>query len=175
MNYITLFSYPQTGEVGRFVKDVMQKKVIRFKPDDTLKDVVAKFSEKGISGAPVVDEEKRVIGIITEADIFYTLKEEPRDFRMVHMFPDAKMIGLSFEEIPSDKKTEEVLVELGGIKVSEMMKKGVKTVGPEDKIKVVIDIVASGLINRVPVVEGGKLVGIVSRGDIIKGMSELVE
>lgn len=157
------------------VKDVMEKKVITFKPDDTLKDVVEKFSEKGISGAPVVDDEKRVIGIVTEADIFHTLKEEPREFRMVHLFPDAKMIGLSFQEVPTDKKTEEILVELGGIKVSEMMQRGVRTVGPEDQIKVVIDIVASGVINRVPVVEDGKLVGIVSRGDIIKGMSKLVE
>jgi CBS domain-containing protein len=157
------------------VKDVMQKKVITFKPDDTLKDVVEKFSEKGISGAPVVDDENKVIGIVTEADVFHTLKEEPREFRMVHMFPDAKMIGLSFQEVPTDKKAEEVLVELGGIPVSEFMKKGVRTVGPEDKIKAVIDIVAPGTINRVPVVEDGKLVGIVSRGDIIKGMSELVE
>ncbi len=134
-----------------------------------------KFSEKGISGAPVVDVENQVIGIVTEADIFHTLKEEPREFRMVHMFPDAKMIGLSFQEVPTDKKAEEILVELGGIKVSEFMKTGVRTVTPEDNIKAVIEIVAPGLINRVPVVEDGKLVGIVSRGDIIKGMSKLVE
>lgn len=157
------------------VKDVMEKKVITFKPDDTLKDVVEIFSEKGISGAPVVDEEKRVIGIVTEADIFHTLNEEPREFRMVHMFPDAKMIGLSFQEVPTDKKTEDVLKELGGIKVSEMMKKTAKTVSPEDLINKVIDIMAIGSINRVPVVKDGKLVGIVTRGDIIKGMSKLVE
>ena len=156
------------------VKDIMEKNVITLKPDDTLKEVVQKFSENKISGAPVVDSDNLVIGIVSEADIFRTLKEDSREFRMVHMFPDAKMIGLSFEEVTTDKKTEEVLNDLGGIKASEIMKKGVKTVGPEDQIKAVIDIVAKGLINRVPVVENGKLIGIVSRGDIMKRLSEIV-
>jgi CBS domain-containing protein len=157
------------------VKEIMEKKVISLKPDDTLKDAVLKFSKNDISGAPVIDDENQVIGIVSEADIFQALKQDTREFRMVHLFPDAKMIGLSFEEIPSDKKTEETLVELGGIKVSEIMKKGVKTVGPDDQIKVVIDIVAPGVINRVPVVQNGKLVGIVSRGDLIKGMSQIIK
>jgi CBS domain-containing protein len=155
------------------VKEIMEKEVITLKPDDTLKEVVQKFSENKISGAPVVDSDNQVIGIISEADIFRTLKEDSREFKMVHMFPDAKMIGLSFEEVPNDKKTEDVLKDLGGIKASEIMIKGVKTVSPEDQIKAVIDIVASGVINRVPVVEDGKLVGIVSRGDIIKGISQM--
>ena len=157
------------------VKEIMEKKVVTLKPDDTLKDVVLKFSKDRISGAPVIDNEDQVIGIVSEADIFQTLKQDSREFRMVHLFPDAIMIGLSFEEVPTDKKTEEILKDLGGIKVSEIMKKGVKTVDPEDQVRAVIDIVAKGLINRVPVVENGKLIGIVSRGDIIKGLSEIVK
>jgi CBS domain-containing protein len=157
------------------VKDIMKKDVITLNPEDTLKEVVQKFSENKISGAPVVDSDNRVIGIISEADIFRTLKEDSREFRMVHLFPDAKMIGLSFEEIPTDKRTEDILKDLGGIKASDIMIKGVKSVAPEDQIKVIIDIVASGVINRVPVVEDGKLVGIVSRGDLIKGISHIVE
>jgi CBS domain-containing protein len=167
-------TYGILGLQEMLVKDIMETKVITLKPDDTLKEVVLKFSSNKISGAPVIDDENQVVGIVSEADVFQTLKQDTREFRMVHLFPDAKMIGLSFEEMPSDKKTEEVLVDLGGIKVSEIMEKGVKTVGPDDQVKAVIDIVAAGLINRVPVVENGKLVGIVSRGDIIKGLSEIV-
>lgn len=157
------------------VKEIMVEKVITFKPEDTLKEVVQKFSKNNISGAPVVDEENKVIGIISEADIFRTLRRNLSEFRMVHMFPEIEMIGLSFEEIPSDKKTEEIFEELSEILVSDMMKTGVKTVGPEDQIKAVIDIVSSGKINRVPVVSNGKLVGIVTRGDIIKGMNQIVK
>lgn len=157
------------------VKEIMEKKVITLKPDDTLKDVVLKFSKNNISGAPVINNENQVVGIVCEADIFHTLKNDSREFRMVHLFPDAKMIGLSFEEVPTDKKTEELLEDLGGIKVSQIMKKGVKTVGPDDQVKAVIDIVASGMINRVPVIKDGKLIGIVSRGDIIKGISQIVK
>jgi CBS domain-containing protein len=157
------------------VKEIMVEEVVTLKPDDTLKEVVQKFSKNNISGAPVINNENQVVGIVSEADIFHTLKKDSREFRMVHLFPDAKMIGLSFEEVPTDKKTEEILEELGGIKVSDIMKKGVKSVGPDDQVKAVIEIVASGVINRVPVIKDGKLIGIVSRGDIIKGMSQIVE
>jgi CBS domain-containing protein len=85
------------------------------------------------------------------------------------------MVGLSFKETPSNKKTEEIFEDVGNIKVSEMMKHNVKTVGPDDQVKVVINIVASGKINRVPVVKNGKLVGIVTRGDILKRMSKMVK
>jgi CBS domain-containing protein len=84
-------------------------------------------------------------------------------------------VGLSFKETPSEKKTEEIFEDVENIKVSEMMKRNVKTVAPNDQVKAVVDIVASGKINRVPVVKNGKLVGIVTRGDILKRISKMVK
>ncbi|UCE37275.1 MAG: CBS domain-containing protein [Thermoplasmata archaeon] len=155
------------------VKDIMTKKVITLGPENTLKDVVLKFSEHNISGAPVVDDSGKVLGIISEADIITTLERHGKEVKMVYLSPALSMVGLSFKETPSEKKTEDIVKDVGDIKVSEMMKRNVKTVGPEDKVKAVIDIVASGKINRVPVVMDGKLVGIVTRGDVIKGISKM--
>ena len=163
------------GVVGMLVKDIMKKKVITLRPDETLKEVSLKFSEHNISGAPVVDDEGHVIGIVSETDIIAAIERSGREVKMVYLSPALSMVGLSFKETPSNKKTEEIFEDVGNIKVSKMMKHNVKTVGPDDRVKAVIDIVASGKINRVPVVEDGKLVGIVTRGDILKRMSKMMK
>lgn len=166
--------WQEKGVVYMLVKNIMTKKVVTLKPDESLKEVALKFSEHNISGAPVVDDENHVVGILSETDIMNTLERSGREVKMVYLSPALSMVGLSFKETPSDKKAEEIFKDVGDIKVSEMMKRNVKTVAPDDQVKAVIDIVASGKINRVPVVEDGKLVGIVTRGDIIRGMSKIV-
>ena len=174
--FYNLIDISQIWGVGNLlVKNIMTKKVVTLKPDETLKEVSLKFSEHDISGAPVVDDEGHVIGIVSETDIIAAIERSGREVNMVYLSPALSMVGLSFKETPSNKKTEEIFEDVGNIKVSEMMKRNVKTVGPDDRVKAVIDIVASGKINRVPVVENGKLVGIVTRGDILKRMSKMMK
>lgn len=155
------------------VKDIMVKEVISFKPEDDLKEVALKFSKYKISGAPVLDDKGHVIGMVSEADIIATLEKNYKEIKMVYLSPALSMVGLSFRDKPIDKKTEEIFKDVGDIKVSEMMKHNVKTIGPDEDIKAVIDLIASGKINRVPVIKNGKLVGIVTRADIIRGLSKI--
>ena len=165
------------GEViSMLVSEIMVKDVVTLNPDDTLLDAINKFSERNISGAPVIDKRtKMVVGILSETDIFNAVKRNFKEFRMVHISPELKMVGLSFEEVPSGKKAEEIVREIGGIKVYTMMTKNVITVSPYDDVKVVIEIMSQGKINRIPIVSEGKLVGIVTRGDIIKGMNKFMK
>jgi CBS domain-containing protein len=156
------------------VSEIMVKDVVTLRPKDTLRDVAVRFADHNISGAPVVDDEGHVVGIVSEADIFETIKRRSKELKMVYLSPGLSMVGLSFKESPSDKKTEDIIMEIGDIRVSQMMVRNVITVTPEDNIKAAIDLISSGRINRVPVVKNGKLVGIVTRGDIIKGISGLV-
>jgi CBS domain-containing protein len=157
------------------VKDIMIKDVITLKKDDTLKEVVKKFSKHDISGAPVVDNKKNVVGILSETDILNSIKSQSTDVELVYTSPPVmEILGLRFIETAKDKETEEIFEEIGSIKVSEMMRSNVKTVESEEHIREVIKIVSSGQINRVPVLEDGKLVGIVTRGDIVKHLSELL-
>lgn len=157
------------------VSDVMVKKVITLEPKDTLRDIAMKFSKHDISGAPVVDSKNHVIGIVSETDIIATLKKHQKEMKMVYISPSLGMVGLSFREKPVDKKTEEVFRELGDISAEEMMMQDVITVAPDDELQSVVEIIATGKINRVPVVKNGKLIGIVTRGDIIKAMSTEVK
>jgi len=154
------------------ISQVMQKKVITLKPEDTLRDIAQKFSDHDISGAPVVDINKHVVGILSEADILNTLKKHQKELRMVYISPSTGMVGLSFREKNVDKETEVVFSELGNITAQDMMKRDVITVSPDDELQVVVEIIAKGKINRVPVVKNGKLAGIVTRGDIIRAMSK---
>jgi CBS domain-containing protein len=154
------------------VKDIMVKEVISLKSEDDLREVAEKFSKNKISGAPVLDDEGNVIGMVSEADIITTLEKNYKEIKMVYLSPALSMVGLSFKDSPTDKETEEIFKDIGDIRVSEMMKGNVKTVDPDADIKVVIDLVASGKINRVPVIKNGKLVGIVTRADIIRGISK---
>ncbi len=149
----------------------MLKKVITLKPKDSLRDIAKKLSENNISGAPVVDSAHHVVGIVSEADILATIKKHQKEIKMVYISPSMGMVGLSFREKPVDKKTEEVFSELGNITAQEMMIKDVITVAPDDELQVVVEIIAKDKINRVPVVKNGKLVGIITRGDIIRAMS----
>jgi len=56
------------------VKDVMVKEVVTLKPEDTIREASKKFAENNISGAPVVNNEKNVVGILSEADILKMLE-----------------------------------------------------------------------------------------------------
>ncbi len=158
------------------IKDIMVKDVITLKKDDTLVEVVKKFSKHDISGAPVVDDEKNVIGILSETDILNSLKSHSTDVELVYTSPPVmSILGLRFIETSKDKEAQEIFEEIGSIKVSEMMRSNVKTVESDESIREVIKIISSGRINRVPVVKGGKLVGIVTRGDILKHLSDLLK
>lgn len=157
------------------VKDIMVKDVITLKKDDTLGEVVKKFSEHDISGAPVVDGDKKVIGILSETDILNSLKSHSTNVEMVYTSPPVmSILGLRFIETAKDKEAQEIFEEIGNITVSEMMRSNVKTIEHDESIQEVIKIISSGQINRVPVIKEGKLVGIVTRGDILKHLNDLL-
>ena len=153
------------------VSQAMVKKVVTLGPEDSLKDIVQKFVQNDISGAPVVDSEKKVIGILSEADILRVLKERQKEFNLVYIAPTMGLVGLSFREKSVDRETEEVFSELENITAREIMKKDVVTVAPNDELQVVVDLIAKGRFNRVPVVKDERLVGMVTRGDIIRAIS----
>lgn len=153
------------------VSQAMVRKVITLGPDDRLKDIVQKFLLNDISGAPVVDSKKNVIGILSESDILSVLKERQKELNLVYIAPSMGLVGLSFREKPIERETEEVFSELENITAREIMRKDVVTVAPDEELQVVVDLIAKGRFNRVPVVKNGRLVGIVTRGDIIRAIS----
>jgi CBS domain-containing protein len=136
------------------IKEIMQKKIIKISKGTPYKKVAKILKQNRISGAPVIDENNNMIGVVSEKDIFRVMYPEYKDF---YETPEAYQNLEDFEkEIVNNK---DKLVE-------EFMTKDVVSVSPDDPIIKAASIIMTKGIHRVPVVEDGKLVGIVSRRDI---------
>ncbi|MDY6964631.1 MAG: CBS domain-containing protein [Halobacteriota archaeon] len=148
------------------VKELMTTDVIAFKPDDKIRHITETLREKRISGAPVIDEGGKVIGVISESDIMNltaTIALPTLDpFNPIATFSFNRVFMSLPEEI--DKQIE-MLFEGSA---SDVMSKKPITVSPEDSISDVARIMHKNDFNRLPVVDDeGNLVGLIARGDII--------
>lgn len=144
-------------------KDIMTKEVIAVKSRDLVEDVIKILMDKNISGVPVVDEENHVIGIVTEGDLIYRSKKLkiPTFFSILD--------GYVFLE--STKTIEKQLKKMVGYRVEDVMTTEVITVEEDQTVEEVATLMTKEKINRVPVVAEDKLVGIISRRDIIRSYS----
>jgi CBS domain-containing protein len=140
--------------------DVMTREVKTIPSDATLQDVAALLTAHGISGAPVVDEEGNMIGIISESDL---LSEAKRRAALPHVAPFGLFI------VPTEALAR-IYHHGATLLASEVMTKNVTTVPEDMPISRVADLMVNEKINRVPVVRDGKLVGILTRHDVLRGL-----
>jgi CBS domain-containing protein len=146
-------------------KDIMSANVLAVFPENSIEELAKLLTDNNISGAPVVDKDRRVIGIVTEKDIMYK-DTEPR-------FPPAANILGAQIFLGSVKKYNTQLRKILATNVKDLMTKDVITVTEDTDIKEVVDIMLENNINRVPVTDHDKkLVGIISRTDIVRYMAK---
>jgi len=151
------------------VKDVMSKPVVSIGPDVLVKDAAALLAERNISGVPVVDANGAVIGIFSEADVLRSIKTQKKDIRLI--YPSISSLGIAFQEEVTQREILVAYEEIGHKAVKEIMSQNVVTVGPEIELnEAIVKMVGKG-INRLPVVDKNVLVGIVTRGDVIRGLA----
>ena len=151
------------------VKDVMSRPVISIGPETLVKDAAATLAERNISGVPVLGTDGKVVGIFSEADILRSIKTQKKDIRLV--YPSISSLGIAFQEEVTQREILGAYEEIGNTAVNEIMSKAVVTVEPEMPLNdAIVRMVQKG-INRLPVVEKGVLVGIVTRGDVIRGLA----
>jgi len=147
------------------VKELMTTNVITFEPRDKLHHVAETLRENRISGAPVIDAQRRVIGVISEADIMKLTATVPfPDIDPLNPFP---VFSLSAYMKRVKKIPEEIDTLFEG-EVQDVMSKKPVTISPEDSISDAARIMHKNDFNRIPVVDAeGKLVGLIARDDII--------
>ena len=150
------------------IKEIMNKEVLSLKPDDDLKTAVKFFSENKIGGAPVVNGDNSLLGILSEIDVIKTLKTKTTKLEMV--FPSSHSLGLSFQESIVYKEIQDAFKDIGEMEVRDIMTTDVITAGPNQLIEEVAPELLKENVKRVPIVEDGKVVGIITRRDIIKGL-----
>ncbi|TYQ16782.1 UNVERIFIED_CONTAM: CBS-domain-containing membrane protein [Acetivibrio alkalicellulosi] len=141
-------------------KDIMSRDVITVKKDATVEEIAQILTEKNISGVPVVDDNNKILGIVTEKDMLYK-NVEP------HFPPVVEILGgLVF--LKSVKKYNEELKKLVATKAEEIMTKKVITVDEDHDIDSIAVLMVEKDVKRIPVVKDSVLVGIISRADIVR-------
>lgn len=135
------------------VKDVMVRAVKVLHPDTNLQEAASLMCLQRFTVLPVADDDEKLIGVLAERDI------------LSFLFPDIKelmesMGSVNFEDLEQDYK------KIFNMKVGDLMHKSVKAVSPDYPILKAVSLMARNNFRRVPVAENGKLVGIISLGDI---------
>lgn len=138
------------------VQDVMTKNVISVLKFENIMHVANILSERNISGLPVVDKEKHVIGIVTQADILSMV-----GVRRENTLKDI-LRHLLGEQLP-ERRMGEV--------VGDIMTSSVETIKPHATIAEATQIMDERRIRRLPVVDDNNvLIGIITRADILKAV-----
>ena len=151
------------------VREVMSSPVMSITPDTLVKDAAAMLAERNVSGVPVVEND-HVVGVFSEIDVLRSIKTTKKDLRLV--FPSISSLGIAFQEEVTQREILEAYEEIGNTPVRDVMSKDVVTVAPEIALNEAIVMMVERKIQRLPVVEGDKLVGILTRGDIIRGLAK---
>lgn len=141
-------------------KDIMRKEVITVKQSATIEEIAKVLIDNGISGAPVVDEQGKLVGIVSEKDILHK-ETNPRLPNFISIL-GAIIYYNGVERFNEDFK------KLMARQASDIMTAKVVTTSENVEINEVADLMIKHNVKRVPVVAGDKIVGIISRADIIK-------
>jgi CBS domain-containing protein len=142
--------------------DVMTKEVITVKKETTIRELAELFARHRISSAPVVDNSGAMIGIVTETD----LVEQDKNLHI----PTVISLFDWVIYLESDKKFEKELKKMTGQTVGDIFTEEVVQVSSTTPVSDLADLISSRKINSIPVVDGNRLVGIVSRIDLIRTM-----
>src|SRR5574337_1150610 len=138
------------------VQDVMTKGVISISKYESIMQVADILTEKNISGLPVVDKDRKVIGIITQADILSMIGVSRE-----HTFKDL-LKHLMGEPLPERRR---------GDHVGDIMTSPALTIKPDMNIAEAVRIMDEKKIRRLTVVDGNnELIGIITRADILKAI-----
>ena len=151
------------------IESIMNKNVIFCKSDDKISSIANKLKMHNISGMPVI-EENEVVGIISEADLLRLLKiPEREDLLLPSPF---EIIELPIRELVSLESVKKMLTNIGSKPVKSIMETNISVISKDSSIEDASKLMIENKINRLPVVDGKKLIGIVTRGDIIQGLAK---
>lgn len=152
------------------VKDAMNINVITCKPDDPVSTLVDLFKNNHISGMPVVEKEK-VVGIVSETDLLKLFKTPDISVDMLLPSP-FEIIEMPIRSVIRFEEFKKALEDIRMKPVRDIMKKKIYSISPDSTLEDASDMMVKHRVNRLPVIEKGKLVGILVRSDIIRGLSK---
>jgi CBS domain-containing protein len=136
------------------IQEIMTRETISVAPETSLKDVARLLVANRISGVPVCAADGTVVGVVSEADILRKLEGVSPELSRPIAWLSRKLDG----------ELEKISAGTAG----EVMSSPARTAGPNDQVPEVARLMVDCRINRVPVVSDGRIIGIVSRADLVR-------
>jgi len=141
-------------------RDVMTSPVVSVGPETTVKEIAKLLIERRVSGVPVLDQGERVVGIVSEGDLIRRVEGTDERHRSwwLRLFSDATTDATEY-------------VKTHGRRAADVMTRDVVTVGEDMPLHEIAALLEARRIKRVPVVRDGRVVGIVSRANLLHGLA----
>ncbi|WP_135824174.1 CBS domain-containing protein [Halorussus ruber] len=157
-------------------RDLMTTDVETVHRDDEISEVLTRLGSADFNGFPVVDDDDRVVGIVTQHDLVHIFQPSDRTLWIpVGLPPFLETLEYAIDLSWDDLDRELDLLKHAGKPVSTVMTDDVVTVRPDDDFDRLLDLLADDErdINRLPVVDDdGKLLGIVARQDVLRAVRD---
>ncbi|MBL4889731.1 MAG: CBS domain-containing protein [Candidatus Lindowbacteria bacterium] len=144
--------------------DIMTRDLISCREDETIQAAAKTMIQKNIRGLPVLDSAGNLVGMITESDFIGKHVDIPHAMVSVK-----ELLG----EITFDGNIDEIFKKAKDRKLSEVMTKHIHTITPDSSISTITEIMLEENVSRLLVLDDGKLVGIVSKRDILRSFANL--
>ena len=147
------------------VRDVMLENPVTVPPEMLLRDLVDLFVAAKVQGVPVVDSGGKLLGIVTEGDLI--LQEVEGDIDVPHFVPF--LDGAIFFD--NTDRFDHQIRKAFAATAADLMTKKVRTVGPGDTIHEAAKRMSHHDVSRLPVVDDGRIVGMISRSHIVLALA----
>jgi CBS domain-containing protein len=152
------------------VREVMNVHPITVQADDSVSEAARRLRENKISGMPVLEGE-RLVGIVSESDLLKLLAVDEEEGSLWLPSP-FEIFEVPFRDLVKWERMSSKMEDISKKEVREVMSRSLHEVSSEETVEDAAAIMTRHRINRLPVVDGEKLVGIVTRGDIISGLGK---
>ncbi len=149
------------------VRDIMDKDVYICKSTETVETVLKYLAVKKVSGVPVVDDNMKVVGFISDGDVMgYISRKKPI---LLNFLDHTSVI---YDEVSFEQK----LISLMDMNVMELATPRAVTIDADQYVDEAAELLAKKRIKKLPVIENGKLVGVISRSTIVRHiMQDMIE
>ncbi|MBW4640418.1 MAG: CBS domain-containing protein [Gloeocapsa sp. UFS-A4-WI-NPMV-4B04] len=145
------------------IADAMTRDPVVVRAETPLNEAIQILAERRISGLPVVDDSGQLVGIISETDLMW---------RETGVTPPAYIMFLdSVIYLQNPAKHERELHKALGQTVGEVMSSDPISISPDKPLKEAAQIMHEKEVRRLPVVDAGQVIGILTRGDIVRAMA----
>jgi CBS domain-containing protein len=152
------------------VSDVMTADPVVVSADAPVREAAGLLRKHKVGGLPVMEGD-RVVGMITESDILRLLKT-PGISEDLWLPSPLEIIEVPIREAVNWAKTQKALSHIGDQPVRSVMSSPAITIGEDEDMDAAAALMVGKRIGRVPVIRGQRLVGIVARADIVRGLGE---